>query len=124
LSLAPDHPVALNNLADLLAESPSDLDEALNLAQKAYRQAPDNAKIAETLGAIYVKKNLSEEAIRIFDQLVSRHPAEPRLQYQLAMAHLQKGDKAHAREILEKALRARPAKGDEEKIRQLLAQAR
>jgi tetratricopeptide (TPR) repeat protein len=124
LNLAPDHPVALNNLADLLAESPSDLDEALTLAQKAYRRAPDNAKIAETLGAICVKKNLNDEAIRIFDQLAARRPSEPRLQYQLAMAHLQKGDKAHAREILEKALRARPPKGDEEKIRQLLAQAR
>ncbi len=124
LNMAPDHPVALNNLADLLAESPADLDEALNLAQQAYRKAPDNAKIAETLGTIYVKKNLSDEAIRIFDQLARRHPGQPRLQYQLAMAHLQKGDKEHAREILEKALRARPAKGEEEKLRQLLAQAR
>lgn len=124
LNLAPDHPVALNNLADLLAESADDLDEALDLAQRAYRKAPDNAKIAETLGAICVKKKLSDEAIRIFDQLTARHPTEPRLQYQLAMAHLQKGDKAHAREILEKALRARPPKGDEERIRQLLAQAR
>ena len=38
LTLVPDHPVVLNNLADLLAESSSDLDEALNLAQKAYRK--------------------------------------------------------------------------------------
>ena len=43
-----------------------DLDQALTMAQRAVQAAPKSPEIADTLGWIYIKKNLSEEAIRIF----------------------------------------------------------
>jgi len=59
LALAPDNPVALNNMAYLLAGSSSSLDTALTLAQRAIGRAPGNPTIMDTLGWIYLKKNLS-----------------------------------------------------------------
>ena len=74
LELEPDHPVALNNLAHWLAESPEGLDEALRLAQKAYQKAPANPTVAETLGSIYLKRNMNDEAIQLYQRLADQEP--------------------------------------------------
>jgi hypothetical protein len=122
LALAPDNPVALNNMAYLLAGSPSSLDTALTLAQRAIGRAPGNPTIMDTLGWIYLKKNLSDNAIQIYQELAGRFPAEATWRYHLAMALFQKGDKPQARRELRTALRNHPTKAEETKIRNLLSQ--
>ena len=124
LELEPDHPVALNNLAHWLAESPDGLDEALWLAQRAYQKAPASPIVAETLGSIYLKRNMSDEAIQLYQRLAQSEPGRVRWRSQLARAYLQKGDKRQAIRALEKALAARPSPQEESAIRALLEQAR
>ncbi|HMS42861.1 MAG TPA: tetratricopeptide repeat protein, partial [Pyrinomonadaceae bacterium] len=63
LELAPDSPIAANNLAWLIAETGGNLDEALTLAQSAVKKNPNTAGFYDTLGWIYHKKGLKAQAI-------------------------------------------------------------
>ena len=120
LKIQPDHPVALNNLAYIKAEEGVDLDQALTMAQRARQKAPGSVDIADTLGWIYIKKNLSEDAVRVFKDLVQKDPNNYNFHYHYGMALLQKGDKPSAKKELETALQNRPSKDDEAKIREML----
>ncbi len=120
LKVQPDHPVALNNLAFIKAEEGVDLDQALTMAQRARQKAPASTDIADTLGWIYIKKSLSEDAVRIFKDLVQKEPKNANYHYHYGMALMQKGDKVSAKKELESALQNRPSKDDEAKIRQTL----
>jgi Flp pilus assembly protein TadD len=120
LKLRPDDPIGLNNLAWLIAETGNDLERAESLATRARQRAPKSPDIADTLGWIYIKRNLSDEAIRIYKDLVVQHPDNAGYRYHLGMALSQKGDKPGARKELELALQKGPRKEDEPKIRELL----
>jgi len=120
LKIQPDHPIALNNLAYMLAETGADLDQALTMAQRAKQKLPQDSNVADTLGWIYIKKNLSDSAISIFKELIRVEPDRSTYHYHLAMALAQKGDKSSAKKELELALRKQPAKDEEAKIRELL----
>jgi tetratricopeptide (TPR) repeat protein len=120
LKIKPDNAIALNNLAYLLADNGTDLDQALTMAQRAKQAFPQDSNIADTLGWIYIKKNLSDSAISIFKDLVRQEPDRSTFHYHLAMALAQKGDKASAKKELEAALKKQPAKDEEQKIRELL----
>jgi tetratricopeptide (TPR) repeat protein len=120
LKIDPDHPVALNNLAFIKAEEGSDLDQALTMAQRARQKAPGSPDIADTLGWIYIKKNMSDDAVRLFTDLVQKDPNNPTFHYHFGMALLQKGDKASARKELETALKDKPSTADKGKIEDLL----
>src|SRR5262249_20024998 len=96
IKLEPNNGVALNNLAFLMAESGADLDQALTLAQRAKQLLPNLSEISDTLGWIYLKKNLSDNAIEIFRDLVSKQPNQSTYRFHLGMAFSQKGDKPKA----------------------------
>jgi len=121
VTLSPNNAVALNNLAYILAETTDDLDRALTLAQRAVSASPDDPDIADTLGWVYIKKNLNDSAIGILDDLVVKQPTNVLWRYHLAMAHYQKGDYAQARSELETALRNNPTSDQETDVRRLLA---
>ncbi|HUQ90654.1 MAG TPA: tetratricopeptide repeat protein [Bryobacteraceae bacterium] len=120
LKLEPDNGLALNNLAYILAENGGDLDQALTMAQKAKAKFPNSADIADTLGWIYIKKNLSDPAIKIFRELVDKDARNPLYRYHLAMALFQKGDKPSAKKECELALKNSPSREDEVKIKELM----
>jgi tetratricopeptide (TPR) repeat protein len=121
LRLQPDNPVALNNLAFMLADNGSDLDQALTMAQRAKQQRPNDGDVSDTLGLIYIKKNLSDSALAIFRDLVRDKPERATYRYHFAMALYQKGDRASAKKECEAALRSKPSKDEEAKIRDLMA---
>lgn len=121
LRLEPDNPMALNNLAYIMAESGTNLDEALTMVTKAKQKMPTNPEVSDTEAWIYIKKNLSDNAIRIYRDLVSKHPQRSTYKYHLAMAYYQKGDKPQAKKILEQALTNKPAEVEEKRIRELIA---
>lgn len=120
IKLAPDNAVALNNMAFLLAESGQDLDQALTYAQRAKQQMPNNLDVADTLGWVYIKKNLSDDAIKIFRDLVLQRPDNATWRYHLALALFQKGDKLQAKKELEVALKTKRNSEEEQKIKELL----
>ncbi|HBY58245.1 MAG TPA: hypothetical protein DEH78_00380 [Solibacterales bacterium] len=121
LSIDPDNPVALNNLAFALADEGRDLDLALKYAERARARLPHNADVADTLSWVYIKKNLADNALMVLRDLVAKNPDNALYRYHLAMAMVQKGDKASAKKELEAALRAKPAKPVEGQIRELMA---
>jgi tetratricopeptide (TPR) repeat protein len=121
LEVSPDNPVALNNLAYNLAESGRDLDQALTYAQKAKQKMPTNLDISDTLGWIYIKKNLSDDAIKIFRDLVRQRPDHVTWRYHLALALFQKGDKLEAKKELQTAIQNKPSSAEGKKIQELLS---
>jgi len=121
LKIQPDQPVALNNLAYIKAEEGQDLDEALSMATRARQKMPNSPDIEDTLGWIYIKKNLSEEAVRLFKDLVAQQPNNASFHYHYGLALLQKGDRPMARKELEIAISHNPSKDDAGKIHDLLA---
>jgi tetratricopeptide (TPR) repeat protein len=121
LKIDPNSVVALNNLAYIKAEEGKDLDNALTLAQRARRQLPKDPNVADTLGWIYIKKNLSDDAIRIYREVVSTAPDNAAYHYHLAMALYQKGDKQGAKQALDEALKRAPKAPEQQGIKELMA---
>jgi tetratricopeptide (TPR) repeat protein len=120
IKMDPTNGVALNNLAFLLSEHGGDLDDALTKAQRAKQLLPDLNEVSDTLGWIYLKKNLTDNAIDIFKDLVNRVPAQAVFRYHLGMAYSQKGDKTRALKELQDALKYNPTQADRDKIQQLI----
>ena len=106
----PEDALTLNNLAFALAETGGNLDEALALANKALSEAPDQPGIKDTLGWIYVRKGLNDSAIQIYTSLVQRYPEEPAFRYHMAVAYIQMGKIAQAKEQLTIVLSKKPPK--------------
>jgi tetratricopeptide (TPR) repeat protein len=121
LKIQPDHPIALNNLAFIKAEEGVDLDEALTMAQRARQKLPDSENIKDTLGWIYIKKNLSDDAVRIFKELVDKDPGNPSFHYHYGMALLQKGDRPSAKREFDIAMKNNPSKDEAGKLRELIS---
>ena len=122
IKLNPQDGVALNNLAFLIAESGSgDLDQALTYAQRAKQVFPNLTEVSDTLGWIYLKKNMSDNAMDIFQGLVNQKPENSTYRYHLGMALAQKGDKPRAIRELQQALRSNPSKDEETKIKDLIS---
>lgn len=117
----PDNPIALNNLAYMMAEDGRDLDLALTYAQRARQRAPGSLDIADTLGWVYLKKQLSDSALLIYRDITQKSPNNPLYHYHMAIALFQKGDKTGARRSLQTALSLNPTPGDSAKIKELLA---
>ena len=120
LKLEPDNAVVLNNLAFLLAETGGDLSDALTKAQRAKQIKPDVYEISDTLGWIYLKKGLSDNAIDVFKELVAKEPHQATYHYHLGMAYSQKGDKTKAMEQLKEALKFNPSRDEKDKIQALI----
>ena len=112
---------ALNNLAFLLANSGTKLDEAQQMAEKVTRRDP-RSEYSDTLGWIYLKKGLHDSAIQIFSKAVAAEPKTPVYRYHLAMAYKAKGDFTKAKSELTLALNSKPSSSDEQQIRQLLTE--
>jgi Flp pilus assembly protein TadD len=94
--------VMSNNLAMLYLHKGDP--RAETLARQAYRLAPTNGAIADTLGWILVKKGSQDEGLRVLREAVTHAPEEPEIQLHLAEALARAGEAAEARVILQKLL--------------------
>jgi Flp pilus assembly protein TadD len=108
LSLDPRAAVAANNLAWLYVSSGQNLDQALQLAQTARELLPNDADVSDTLGWIYVRKNMASLAIPHLESSVQKASDNPSFQYHLGMAYLQLGDTEKANTALTRALTLKP----------------
>jgi len=121
LKIRPDDPTALNNLAYLKADDGVDLDQALAFAQRAQDKLPKDLNVRDTVALIYIKKNLTDDSLRMLRELVSQKPDSPTFHLHLAMALYQKGDRPTAKKELEAALRNKPSEKEQGEIKQLMA---
>jgi Flp pilus assembly protein TadD len=105
VEVAPGAAVASNNLAWMYASRGEQLDRALQLAQAAKAQLPDQPEVSDTLAFVYIKKQLGSLAIPLLRQVLEKRPDKPVFHYHLGLAYSQTGDKAAARKALEQALK-------------------
>ncbi len=94
----PKNGLAANNLAWMLAEQGgrADLDEALRLAQTAKDMYPEDPRVADTLGYVYLKKGMPDNALGQFQVAAEKLVDEPTILYHiaLALADLKRGTEA------------------------------
>jgi len=95
--------VAANNLAWLYVASNRKLDEALQLAQTAQQQLPDEPNVNDTLGWIYYQKKMAAQAVPHLESSVQKAPNDPTHHFHLGMAYVQTGAWDKARESLKRA---------------------
>jgi Tfp pilus assembly protein PilF len=96
--------VAANNLATYYADNGERLDVALELAQTAVRELPDHAAAADTLGWVYVKRDLPALALEPLRRATQMDPKSAIFQYHLGLAYAKSGDKVRAKDALKTAL--------------------
>ena len=76
ISLNNDLALAKNNLAYLIAETGGDLDRALELAQQAKEQLPDDGNASDTLGWVMLKRGVPSAAIGYLEEALERFPED------------------------------------------------
>ena len=112
-------PVAANNLAFIYAEEGTNLDVALQLATSAKQRLPEDPSVDDTIGWIYYKKDMPSLALRPLQDSLRKRPGVPEVLYHLGMTYAKLGDKAKARETLERALKLDPKIGGDDARRAL-----
>lgn len=104
LAIDPHAPIAANNLAWQYAESGGNLDLALQLAQTAKSQIPGEPAFNDTLGWVYYKQDIVDQAIPLIQQAIDREPKNAQFHYHLGMAFAKQGEDSKAIATLKKAL--------------------
>jgi len=114
----PDSSVALNNLAWLyhLKGDP----KALDLAERAYRTAPENAGIQDTYGWILTQQNQADKGKRLIKQAMELIPDNLEIRYHYAVALVKSGNKDEGQLMLEKLLKQNKPFNGRKEARQLL----
>ncbi len=113
--------LASNNLAWMYAEQNHKLDTALNLAQAAKAEDPESASFNDTLGFVYLKMKLGELAVPPLRIAVEKEPENPGFHARLGQAYALTGDKARARQELERALKLKPDFAGADEAKKVLA---
>jgi len=112
-------PVAANNLAFMYAEQGTNLDRALELATTAKQRMPDDPRVDDTIGWIYYKKDLASLAVGPLEDAIKKQPSYADAHYHLGMTYAKLGERAKAREALERAFKLNPKIGGDEARRVL-----
>ncbi|MFH2059542.1 MAG: tetratricopeptide repeat protein [Pseudomonadota bacterium] len=95
---------AANNLAFLYAQQGKELNKALDLALQAKEKVGKLPAVMDTLGWVYYKKELYDNAVAEFQACVDQEPENPIFNYHLGLALNKKGEYVKAKKALKKAL--------------------
>lgn len=120
LAADPGAGVAANNLAWIYAEE-GKLDEALRLATTAQQALRRRPEAEDTIGWIYLKKELPVDAIAAFERARDRAPSNALYHYHLGLAYMKTGDKDRARSAFARALELQPDFASADEARQHVA---
>ena len=120
LSSQPEHVLALNNLAYVLAlqQKPG----AVAMAEKALKLAPKAAAVMDTLAFSLAAEQQLPRAIEIQTQAVAAAPETHQFRLQLAKFMLQSGKKSDARAELDKLAKLGKAFARQDEVSELIKQ--
>lgn len=109
----PDDSAALNNLAwSYLLENNS---EALDMAERAYRLAPEHSGIQDTYGWILTQQGQPEKGLRLLKQAIQTLPDNMEVRFHLASALIKSGENARGKQMLKELLKKnKPFEGKEQ----------
>jgi len=102
LQKEPKNVVALNNLATIYQRQNDP--RAIQMAEEAFRLAPDSAAIADTLGWMLVEQGNPARGLELLQKAAAQAPKNTEIRYHLAAALAKSGEKAKARKELENLL--------------------
>ncbi|BBP05655.1 hypothetical protein TPL01_17760 [Sulfuriferula plumbiphila] len=120
LQKSPNNMMILNNYAWSLQRAGDP--RALTYAEQAYRLAPDNPAVLDTLAGILVAQGKTSRGLQLLQQALSRTPDNAEIQYHYAQALTKSGDNTRARSELERLLAGGAAFSQEAEARALLKQ--
>jgi tetratricopeptide (TPR) repeat protein len=120
LKLDPKQPIALNNIAYLIADKLKSPSEALPYAQQAARLDPTNADVLDTLGYILYLNGRVGEAQGALLRAKEIDRANQAVYYHLGLVYQKKGDAEEAKEWLLKAKEIGLQKGDKRHLPSIL----
>lgn len=109
LSLRPDDPVALNNLAWVYQQQNDP--KAITLGRRAYLINP-SGEMADTLGWILTQQNKPQLGLLLLRQASMRLPRDPSVYYHLAVALNDSGNSQEAARVLKGVLSSSTAFGE------------
>ena len=121
LRAQPDNPLAANNLAYSMLEHGGNTDVALSLAQVAVRGMPEMIGFADTLAWAYCQKGSYGSAISLLEEVIKKEPQNSLYHNHLGVAYQKSGDKARAREHLQRALQLDPKSPQANEVRNALS---
>jgi len=121
LSLDAEHADALNYLGYTYADKGIRLDEAEAMIKKALEYKPDNGYIIDSLGWVYFRQGLFEEALIQLKRAVALIPDDPIVLEHLGDIYIEMNDPAKALEYYDQALQKKDTdkEGLQEKIDRL-----
>lgn len=121
VAVDPKHANALNYLGYTYAEMGIELDQAEAFILRALEIQPDDGYITDSLGWVYYKKGLYEQAVTVLEKAASLVPDDPTILEHLGDAYLKMNNKIKAMELYKRSLMKNDKvnNGIEEKIRML-----
>ena len=118
LKKSPESVVALNNLAELYQKKNDP--QAQDYAKRAYKAAPKNPAIADTLGWILILNGDADRGLGILKEAATAAPDNTKILYHYAVALAKAGDKSGARAQLQHLLGSGKAFPEEKQAKALL----
>lgn len=124
IRMNPEHANALNYLGYTYADLGKNLDEAERLIKDALKHEPESGAFIDSLGWVYFKKGLFDQALKVLEKAVALVPDDPIILEHLGDAYQKVDDKTKALEFYNRSLlKLQEKKKDkahlEEKIREL-----
>jgi tetratricopeptide (TPR) repeat protein len=113
LKLDPKHPIALNNLAFLLAEQMNNPAEALPYAQQANRLDPTSSEVLDTYGRILALNNRTGEALGTLLRALDIDRENISALYHLGLVYMDRKEYEDAGNRLKRARELAEAKADQ-----------
>ncbi len=115
LTIDPNNVIVMNNLAWLLAESgdAKQIAEALDLARKGYKAAPEYCDLIDTLGVVLYRTGNYKEAVEVLLDCIKKCPAGRPLivqsRYHLGRTYARMGRRTEAVKEITEAVKAQEA---------------
>jgi tetratricopeptide (TPR) repeat protein len=120
LSLNPTQPQVLNYLGYSLIEKNSNLDEALDMIERAVKESPDSGYIVDSLGWGYYKLGQYEKAVPNLERAAELMPIDPIVNDHLGDVYWMVGRKTEAKFQWRRALSFDPEADEIERIKKKL----
>jgi uncharacterized protein (TIGR03790 family) len=121
LQTDPNHLAALNNLAYALADKKNQAEEALPLAERAYRLSKQAPVVADTLGWVHFKLNQLAAALPLIERAAASLPGSVDILVHAAAINVAANNRERAKGYLEAAVKADPTASAREDVKALMA---
>jgi tetratricopeptide (TPR) repeat protein len=104
IKIEPKNTNALNYLGYTYAEMGENLDEAERLIKAALEEKPNDGYITDSLGWVYFKKGLFNEAVKYLEKAVSLLPEDPVILEHMGDAYFKISHKEKALQFYKRSL--------------------